>query len=169
MKRSFLLLAVGLLAGCAAPKVHDPLLVGTWQSSFLFIESADIKEGEPGWEYFVATPSSWERVTNMKPLRTVYNADGTFSADYRNLQDSLLARATGTWHTVRDSLYYFQSAPDTFRAVYQFSVVGDSLNFSGIVDWERDGKRNDKVTMTQLRWPRPDSSATANEAPRRVH
>jgi hypothetical protein len=83
------------------------------------------------------------------------------------LKDSLLATATGTWHTVKDSLYYFQWLPDTFAASYQFAVVGDTLKLSGVVDWERDGSRNDKVTMTQLRWPRPDSAVAP--PPRRVH
>jgi hypothetical protein len=169
MKIRILLLFGALLAGCAEPKAHDPIVVGTWQSSSLFIESADIPEGQPGWEYFIATPRSWEKVMGFRSIRTLYKADGSFSAEYRDRRDSVFVTATGTWYTVRDSLYFFQWAPDTFSASYQFAVVDDTLKFNGIVDWERDGLRNDKVTMMQLRWPRPDSLATPPEAPHSFH
>lgn len=169
MKISSLVLLGAILAGCAEPKAHDPIVVGTWQSSFLFIESADIPEGAPGWEYFIATPGNWERSMGFRSIRTSYKADGTFSAEYRDRNDSVFVTATGEWHTVGDSLYFFQWAPDTFSAAYQFVVAEDTLQFSGIVDWERDGLRNDKVTMKQLRWPRPDSLAEKQNEPRRVH
>jgi hypothetical protein len=169
MQMRSLVLLGAVLAGCAEPKAHDPVVIGTWQSAFLFIESADIPEGEPGWEYFVATPGNWERSTGFRSIRTTYKADGTFSAEYRDRKDSVFVTATGEWHTAGDSLYFFQWAPDTFSAAYQFGVVEDTLLFSGIVDWERDGLRNDKVTMKQLRWPRPDSLATPSRASRSSH
>jgi hypothetical protein len=151
MKRILPLLVVGLLDGCAEPKTYDPIMVGTWEHTFLFIESADVPESDPRWEYFVATPNNWERVMGFKPVRTTYQADGTFSAEYRSLKDSLFALATGTWYTTADSLHFFQWAPDTFAATYQFSVVADTLKLNGVVDWERDGLRNDKVTSSHIR------------------
>lgn len=169
MKINYFLLCGALLAGCAEPKAHDPMIVGTWQSSYLFIESADIPEGQPGWEYFVATPGNWERAMGFRSIRTSYKADGTFRAEYRDRKDSVFVTASGEWKTVGDSLYFYQWAPDTFRATYHFAVADDTLKFNGIVDWERDGNRNDKVTMKQLRWPRPDSLSTQVEEPRRVH
>ena len=159
MIRRPIFLVIALFAGCAEPKVHDPVVVGTWESSFVFIESADVPETDPRWEYFVATPNNWERVMGIKPVRTTYVADGTFSAKYRNLQDSVFVTATGTWHTAGDSLYFFQWAPDTFSATYQYTVSQDTLKFNGVVDWERDGIRNDKVSMSQIRYPRPDTTA----------
>jgi hypothetical protein len=158
-----------LLAGCAEQKAHDPIMVGTWQSSFLFIESADRAETDPQWEYFVATPGNWERVMGFKSIRTTYRADGNFSAEYRNLKDSVFVTATGTWHTKGDSLYFFQWAPDTFIVTYQYAVSQDTLKFYGVADWERDGLRNDKVTMSQVRYPRPDSLVAPVEQPKRVH
>ena len=159
MKQFFAIIFLAGLIGCAETKVHDPLLVGTWESSFLFIESADVPETDPRWEYFVATPNSWERAMGIRPVRTTYVVDGTFSAEYRNLQDSVFVKATGTWHTAGDSLYFFQWAPDTFTATYQFTVSQDTLKFLGVVDWERDGLRNDKISMSQVRFPRPDSAS----------
>ncbi len=169
MKLSVVVLLLAGIVGCAEQKTHDPILVGTWQDSFLFIESADVPETDPSWEYFVATPGNWDRAMGAKPTRTTYKSDGTFSAEHRNLRDSVFVVATGTWHTVGDSLYFFQWAPDTFIASYQFAVVQDTLKFNGVVDWERDGKRNDKVTINHVRWPRPDSLAGQQEKPRKVH
>ncbi len=169
MRYPLFLLSLAVLAGCAVEKPHDPVLAGTWEYSFLFLESADIPEGSPGWDYFLATPSNWKRVMGFKPVRTTYRPDGTFSAEYRTLQDSIITIATGTWHTTGDSLYFFQWTPDTFIATYQFALKDDTLSFHGIVDWERDGSRNDKITLKQVRWPRPDSLAAPAEEPRRAH
>lgn len=158
-----------VILGCSTKVSHDPSVVGVWENTFLFIESADVPETDPRWEYFVATPNNWERVMGFKPVRTTYIADGTFSAQYRNLQDSVFVTATGTWHTVGDSLYFFQWMPDTFVATYRYAVEHDTLKFNGVVDWERDGLRNDKVTINQVRWPRPDSLAGQQEKPRSPH
>lgn len=156
-QRLAVILLVGFF-GCAEQKAHDPIIVGTWEYSFLFIESADVPETDPRWEYFVATPDNWERAMGFRPVRTTYIADGTFSAEYRNLQDSVFVTATGTWQTAGDSLYFFQWAPDTFAATYHYAVERDTLKFNGVADWDRDGQRNDKITMLQVRYPLPDSA-----------
>ena len=131
------------LISCAEKRATAPELVGTWQNTFMTLESADIPESDPRFEFFVATSNNWERVMGFKPVRTTYQADGTFSAEYRDLQDSVFAMAKGTWYTEKDSLYFFQWEPDTFAATYQYAVVLDTLTLRGIVDWERDGLLND--------------------------
>jgi len=140
-----------LLVGCSERREYAPELLGTWENTFLMLESADVSEMDPRFEVFVADSNNWERVMGIKPVRTTYQADGTLSAEYRNLLDSVYTVAGGTWHTRDDSLYFFQWKPDTFIATWRFAVAMDTLKMWGIVDWERDGVRNDKYYGTQKR------------------
>lgn len=139
-----------LLLSCSDDPKIAPELVGTWENTFMMLETG----GTPDMmaeDVFVADSSNWERRTGMKPVRTTFFADGTFKGEYRNLQDSVYVVAKGTWNVKGESLYYHQWEPDTFLATYWFKVEDDTATFKGLLDWERDGQRDDVYTGTQKR------------------
>jgi len=150
MKQTLRITALSLLLSCASPeRTHAPELLGTWQNTFLIVESAEADQMDPTYQMLAADSTNWDRVMGMKPVRTTFKEDGRFEAEYRNLQDSIYTIARGEWYTAGDSLHFFQWEPDTFAATWRFGVVQDTLHLEGIVDWDRDGYRNDHYVGTQ--------------------
>jgi len=148
MKTLIATLLIIMLFGCAkVGHEHDPALVGTWEPYYLTLEDANAEpdSGASMHEVFMATPNNWEKVTGIKPIRVTYASDGTFTREHRDRNDSLFLRSSGTWYTAGDSLYWFQDRPDTSRLILHYSMVQDTLRTSGIVDFDRDGRKNDKM------------------------
>ena len=154
MKMTRLALTLIVLFGCAKVEhEHDPALVGTWEPYYLTLEdaNADPDSGAPMHDVFMATPTNWEKVTGIKPIRITYASDGTFTREHRDRNDSLFLRSSGTWYTDGDSLYWSQDRPDTSRFTLRYSIVQDTLRTSGIVDFDRDGLVNDRMIEFQKR------------------
>jgi len=152
MKNTTIVAVLLLVTGCMTEqRTYAPELIGTWEPVYLVLENADADSSMPMGDVFMATPKNWVKVTGIKPIRITYSADGTFSQEHRDKNDSLFLTSHGSWYTVEDSLYWFQSDPDTFRLTFQYKVELDTLHLNGIVDFDRDGRRNDKYTGLQKR------------------
>ena len=68
MRTNLILIAMLIIAGCSSPeKAHAPELLGTWENTFLLVESADAGMMDPMYQMMVADTTNWDRVMGMKP------------------------------------------------------------------------------------------------------
>jgi len=148
--RIFLFSAILIAAvGCTEPAEKPSELLGTWETTWVLVMDNAGEMNNEMFDLFFADTTNWERKMGMKPIRTTYNADGTFTGEYRDLRDSVYAISSGSWEVRGESLYFRQMEPDTFIATYWFIVKDDTLRTRGIIDWARDGIANDKFEGTQ--------------------
>ena len=148
MKTLYAIVVLLIAAGCKEPPREAPELHGTWEPTWVLL--TDVVE-RSGMEYdvYIVDTTNWEKKRNMKPQQVTYFADGTFKGVHRDRRDSIFAISTGTWEVYGDSLYFRQFTPDTFFATYWYKVSEDTLHLQGIIDWERNGKRDDRITSTE--------------------
>jgi len=90
-----------------------------------------------------ADSSNWEERLHIKPIRTHFEADGTYYSEYRNLQDSIVRRPSGTWSLKGDSLTMSQLQPEPMQMTLQLQIEKDVATFTGLIDFDGDGKTND--------------------------
>jgi hypothetical protein len=90
-----------------------------------------------------ADSSNWEDRLHIKPIRTRFQADGTYYSEYRNLQDSIVRRPSGTWTLKGDSLTISQLQPETVQMTFQLHIEKDIATFRVFIDFDGDGKTND--------------------------
>jgi hypothetical protein len=111
-------------------------LVGEWSNLYLRITMNNGSVME-------ADSSNWETRLGIKPIHTFFKADGSYYSEYRNLQDSLVRRPSGTWIIEGDSLSMNEATPQT--AVYKFKleITADIATFSGLIDFDGDGTRDE--------------------------
>jgi hypothetical protein len=90
-----------------------------------------------------ADTSTWEAVLKMKPIRTFFEADGTYHSDHYSVNDSLLFIARGTWTTTNDTLTLDQTFPNV--GIYHFKTAfkDDIVTFSSTLDFDEDGISDD--------------------------
>ncbi|MDH3710475.1 MAG: hypothetical protein OER04_11335 [Cyclobacteriaceae bacterium] len=97
---------------------------------------------------FKVSPGEWEQILHIKPILTEYYEDGSYRSEYRNLNDSLIRVAQGSWEMVGDSL---QLLEEQVAARYYLRIQGDTATFTGYLDWDQDGKRDDLYLGRQRR------------------
>ena len=93
-------------------------------------------------------PGEWEQILQIRPILTEYYEDGSYRSEYRNLNDSLIRVAQGYWEMVGDSL---QLMEEQVATRYYLRILGDTATFTGYLDWDQDGKRDDLYQGRQLR------------------
>ena len=91
----------------------------------------------------------WEEVLKIQPIRTTFKEDGTYTSEYRSLEDQIMTTATGTWSVSGDELTMEERGVNT---TYKFSIDGDIVTFSGQLDWDSDGEADDLYFGTQKRY-----------------
>jgi len=117
-------------------------LIGEWRNVYLKIKlNINDKAAQP--TVTEADSATWEARLGIKPIRTHFNQDNTYYSEYRNLKDSIVRRASGTWNIVGDSLTMTQTKPDASTLKMHVSIKGDHATFTGIIDFNGDGKKND--------------------------
>lgn len=133
-----------LLLLCLAPLIthaqaaKDPLakaLIGEWRNIYVRINIRD--------KAMEADSSNWETRLHIKPIRTHFQADGTYYSEYRNLQDSIVRKPSGTWTLKGDSLTMSQLQPEPMQMTLQLRIEKDVATFTGLIDFDGDGKTND--------------------------
>ncbi|MDN5216338.1 hypothetical protein QQ020_29995 [Fulvivirgaceae bacterium BMA12] len=161
MKHLNIILLIGLLISCSGEKnnqsnsdeqsaseVKQSLksgILGEWNnmSMKIIIESLN----KTHQDSVVEVPKGkWETILNIKPIKTVFKEDGTFTSEYRNLADSIVSVSTGTWSADGDTL---SMTSDGNTVKYFAKITDNQAEFKGYVDWDQDGEQDDLYTGIQ--------------------
>ncbi|UII25262.1 hypothetical protein LVD15_18385 [Fulvivirga maritima] len=145
----YILGAVFITMACSSPKekateqvpesdtfdLHEAML-GEWRN-----ESLEVTVEGPERDSIIKVPvGKWEEVFQIKPVRTTFNSDSTFTSEYRSLEDSGIMVNNGVWYIEDDSLVYINRGK---KFKYQVELEGDEAIFKGYVDWDDDGEVDD--------------------------
>lgn len=129
-----------LTVSCTSGPDNYELLEGEWTNISLNLEQRSLNNSSID-SVLQVKEGQWDSLLQMKPIRTTYNANGTFISRYYNLSDSLLFETEGQWYFVGDSLYL---ATDEGVTGYYFTrLPNNRASFEAIVDWDNDGRRDD--------------------------
>ena len=142
-----ILLFVLALTAKAQPTPKGPLshdLVGEWYNLYVHIKLSNGAVME-------ADSANWEARLQIKPIHTFFQADGSYYSEYRNLQDSIVRRPTGNWTIRGDSLIMRQTTPQTSTMTLHLTIDNGVATFSGLIDFDGEGKDNDEYLGKQRR------------------
>ncbi len=120
-------------------------LTGEWYNVYLKIIVADSGRQQ----IMEADSSNWEARLQIKPIHTRFYPDGNYTSVYHNLRDSIIMTKTGTWTSKGDTLIMTQLTPETTSMRLRVSITGDRATFSGMIDFNGDGKKDDKYYGVQ--------------------
>jgi len=144
MKNRMLSLALICLTFFAfqSPK---PSLIGTWKNTSLTVTM----KLDNGQDSVLQVPEGkWEQVLKMKPIMTTFEEDGRFKSEYYGLYGNHLGTEAGTWVMRCDSLILNSSGYDN---AYHVSYEGDKSRFVSLLDFDKDGKKDDLYEGWQIR------------------
>ena len=121
-------------------------ILGEWKSSTLNVKINTALNSD-STEVIDVNEENWERVLKTKPLKMTFTDDGNYMTEFPN-KESAIKASSGKWYMVNDSIYLNQKQPDVMSFQYKTTIDNNMLTFSGIVDWEGDGKVDDNYTST---------------------
>jgi hypothetical protein len=142
------LLATLLFACNDAGKENQ--LIGEWNNLSMRIET-NSKNNSDANEVFEVDQAHWEEKLKIKPIRTVFEPDSIWSSSYYNLQDSLFRKSAGKWWIEDSKLTMLQLTPSVDTTVYTFRISSDTVSFEGMLDWDSDGKKDDRYFGKQVK------------------
>jgi hypothetical protein len=99
-----------------------------------------------------ADTSNWEKILEIKPIRTYFKPDGTYYSEYRNLKDSIIRTPSGLWHVTGDSITMNQLKPYKNSYTLQVSINNNLATFKGLLDFDGDGKVDDEYYGIQKKF-----------------
>lgn len=126
-------------------------LTGEWRNVYL-----KIIINHPGAQKQTVTADStnWEQQLSIKPIRTHFKKDGTYFSEYRNLKDSVVRTVSGQWAVKNDSLTMNQLNPKQSTLKLHITIAGTKATFSGLIDFEGDGLKDDDYYGQQRKFDR---------------
>lgn len=136
-----------LVTACKSEKKSAELLIGKWSNLDLKV-LVNHASSEDSAYTFVVPPGEWEQILNIKPILTEFKSDGTYSSEYRSLQDSVIRETDGTWDMIADTLILIEEGTATR---YHFKIEGSEVIFKGWLDWDQDGKLDDLYSGRQVK------------------
>lgn len=116
-------------------------LTGQWESLSIKVE---INSGDKATRMLEVSRDNWEEKLKIQPIITVYKADSTYSSEYKDLEGKTITTNKGTWLIKNKNLVMKESEPrkETFK--YSVEFTGDTVLLKGEIDWDLDGKKDDK-------------------------
>ena len=123
-------------------------ILGEWNASLLKVTINSALNNDSLTEQIDVNEENWERVLKSKPLKTIFNEDGTYAVETRTMKDSVIKVSSGKWYTVNDSVFMNQKQPDVKSFQYKVLISNNKVDFTGIVDWEGDTKTDDNYFCT---------------------
>ena len=123
-------------------------ILGEWKASLLKVTINSALNNDSLTEQIDVNEENWERVLKSKPLKTIFNEDGTYIVEARTMKDSVIKVSSGKWYTVNDSVFMNQKQPDVKSFQYKVVFNNNKADFTGIVDWEGDTKVDDNYFCT---------------------
>ena len=136
--------SLNVQAEVSEPSLKEALL-GEWRNYSLNITIAK----ETGDSIVTISQSDWENILQIKPVRTTFSNDSSFSSEYRNLSDSVIMINSGVWFIKNDSLVYMTRGKSF---VYDVEISGDTATFTGYTDWDEDGEVDDLYDGKQIKY-----------------
>jgi hypothetical protein len=118
-------------------------LIGEWRNTYIKITMNSFNSITDSVRIIEADTSTWEAVLKMKPIRTFFEADGTYHSDHYSVNDSLLFIARGTWTTTNDTLTLDQTFPNVGIYHFKTALEDDIVTFSSTLDFDEDGISDD--------------------------
>ncbi|MEO1050135.1 MAG: hypothetical protein AAFX87_05905 [Bacteroidota bacterium] len=123
-------------------------LLGEWRNVSLYV-TMDTKHQDSASAVTDVPAGQWETVLGIKPIRTTYKEDGTYTSEYRDLQDSVINVTSGSWSIEGDSLVLEAEGQST---KYKTEINGDQATFTGFLDWDQDGEEDDLYSGVQKKY-----------------
>lgn len=124
-------------------------LLGEWRNVYTKV-TMNTYQNSDSTKVLEVEEADWERVMQVKPIRTFFRQDGTYNSEHRDLNDSIVYNPAGRWTLNGDSLYMTDTFPQKGVSYkYKILVHGDILEFSGYEDFDQDGMKDDVYLGTQ--------------------
>jgi len=136
-----------LLTACNTEKKSAVLLTGKWSNLELKV-LVNHASSEDSAYTFMVPHGEWEQILNIKPILTEFKSNGTYTSEYRSLQDSLIRETDGTWDIIADTLILIE---DGTSSRYHFKIEGSEVTFKGWLDWDQDGEMDDLYSGRQVK------------------
>ena len=136
-----------LFTACNNEEKSAELLTGKWSNLDLKVLINHASSEDSAYT-FVVPQGKWEQILNIKPILTEFKSDGTYSSEYRSLQDSLIRETDGTWDMIADTLILIE---DGTASRYHFKIEGSEVVFKGWLDWDQDGEIDDLYSGRQIK------------------
>ena len=159
--RIYLVIAISVLLSCNDNKgkeqsqpVDDTStsqkLIGEWNNLYLNVK-VDSKKNTAEQEELIVTREEWESKLKIKPIRTFFREDSTWNSAHYNLNDSLVYNPSGKWWVQGDSIVMLQTFPSPDTTLYFLTLKSDTASFESLLDWDGDGKKDDRYLGRQLK------------------
>jgi hypothetical protein len=139
--------------GETANQTATEKMVGEWDSYSVLIKVKSMKQTGGDSVVNIPNPAAFAQITGNKPIHTIYRADGSYTAEYRNLKDSILFVNLGEWKMLNDSILQLNQQ-DPFPETSEFGVrfMKDGAMFSrAAYDYDRDGAKDDSFLGMQTK------------------
>jgi len=133
----------------ATTTLKSKQLYGEWRNISMNITTAYNTAQSTVEEY---KEENWEKELKIKPIRTYYNADGTYMSEYRDLSNVVFNTTAGTWTIKQDSVLLHQTKPEKRSAAYHVKFQNKNIaTFTSMLDWTNNGKKDDLYVGKQQR------------------
>jgi hypothetical protein len=126
-------------------------LIGEWRNQVVRIKINTMNNTDSS-STMEADTSNWEARLGIHPIRTHFQADGSYYSEYLNLKDSVVRRPTGIWMIHGDSLTMEQQKPNHSILRLRVGIQRDIATFSGLIDFDGDGKEDDDYYGVQKKY-----------------
>lgn len=132
-------------------KALEKKMIGEWNSVSLKI-TMNTFSNRDSTRTFEVNESNWENNMNIRPVKTVYFGDGTYMAEHRNLNDSIIFNPFGVWKIFGDTIVLRDTFPSAGPEYKYKVVIKDNLaEFFGKEDCDNDGTADDDYYGSQRR------------------
>jgi len=148
LKNSYLILIVSIIIiSCAKEISTKDYMIASWQTTYLKIEMRTAHKSDSLEVYEDKFENNTELIAQSK-----YNADGTFSAWFLNEQKEKIAKSTGIWSVIDDSLFVgFTYKGRDMKVSYHITKTKEGFLARSMYDWDEDGDFDDILTMKTKR------------------
>lgn len=126
----------------------DTAMLGTWNSNVLDIV---LDFSTDSAKKILVLKEEFPEKLGISQVEAIYRADGSFSSSYFAIDGSIYQTEEGTWYALGDSLiieYDSEGVKNTF--VYHYEVLEAYGIFTTLMDWDQDGKKDDRLILKSL-------------------
>jgi hypothetical protein len=128
----------------------EQLLIGEWNNLSIKVD-INSKNNSDTNEVFEVDRPQWEEKLKIKPIRSFFRADSTWNSAHYNLKDSLVYDPSGKWWIEGDKLVMLQMVPSPDTTTYSLVLKSDTAFFECMLDWDMDGRKDDKYSGKQVK------------------
>lgn len=127
-------------------KVDVEVLIGTWDSQYLYVEKHGVA-GTDSTTVLEVNAQSYPEVLNLSTSRVIFREDGSYTELYLDPNRQPAYTQSGYWLVSGDTLITAIAQPLSQQAVYKyrFELLGpDSILFTNNrMDYDGDGSADD--------------------------